>query len=377
MDLPKDPPIAPGVAESMVASLLCRPVADVAGYGRSAGQIDVLADVNIVAKDWSRDQVGGIDLFVVAGDGSRLRKVGAFGYPSAEVRFAVSVGDHIELTGDIRGQAARIATIDLGGLSLPVPEVLRFEVRTRQGARILGAGQFPSSLFRIAPPTTTKVKIEVVRDAAFSLNELVAYLLKLSGKSFADTSGATTLRQRMHDELGDAVGEIRNPMGSGPPEVLSVDLIQRIVGHLQDVSESELQSAARRDWDGFRSAPELRMALEQVFRSMPSSVLSDLAMSTIGLPRPGTAEARPAGLSAAVAPAMPVTAFPPRAAPVAGGDLRERFFRDVGSWELFESRASLERGLLAARALLSMGGMEPARRSRLESLCREIEDLLG
>ncbi len=372
-----DRPLQVNFAESTVASLLCRPVADVSGFGRSGGRIDVLADANIVAHDWSRNHLGGIDLVVVAGDGSQLRKVGVFGYPSAEVRFAVSVDDHIELAGDVRGLAARIASVDLGGISLPVPETLRFEVRTRQGARILGAGQFPSSLFRIAPPTNVKVKLEALRDAAFSLNELVAYLLKLSGKSYADTSGATTLRQRIHDELGDAVGHIRNPLGSGPPEVLSVDLIQRIVGHLGDVSESELQSAARRDWDGFRSTPELRTALEQVFRAMPSSVLSDFALSTIGLPRPGTAQSRPAELVGAPGPSMSVNAWVARATSAAGGDLRERFFRDVGSWELFESRSSLDRGLLAARTRLSMGGIEPARRSRLESLCREIEDLLG
>ena len=372
---PPPPPPLPPPPGLLVGSLLWRTSADGAGYGSLSMQIDVLADHNLASREWSQDAHGGLELVVLSSDGSRLRKIGVFGYPSAEVRFPVSVADPLEVAGTLNGKVARIAIVDLGGLSQPVPEVLRFEVRTRQDGRALAFGEFPSKQFRIAPPTARQVSIEVLRDWKFSMNELVAYLLKLSDKAYGDTSGATILRQKLHDELGDAVTNFQSRTGLGPPELLSVEQIQGLIASLEGVRRDELQSSARRDWEGFRSVPDLRIALEQVFRSMPSSVLSDLAMSTIGLSRPGTAEPPMAPSRDTPWRSAEIEVRPMTILSIVRGDLPHRYLRDVGGREDLGTPASRTRALVFARRLLSMGGLEPARRSRIEALCLEIEDL--
>ena len=369
------------------ASLFCRVANSPVGFSHYPGRIEVLADHNVVSEDWAREGTTEIDLSVTDGEGHPLRKVGVFGFPTADLKFPVSLTDIVELSGGLQGKACRIATVDLGGLS-KVPKVIRFSVRSRYGAREFGTADFPSSAFSIAPPTTREVSIDDARPCVFALTILWAYLLRISGKSSMDRGPVMALRDMLHGELGDeglrALGvSLRE---GAPPAVLDVEFVQSIVSFLERLNPSEerLREMAMAAWQQISRRPDLRAALEHLMRRVPVSVLSDAAMQSVGLPRPAVSGARPTavepgsqwnrgyldqGISVApVASAVPVG--------IASGGVEDSFFAEIGVSNPLQNRAQIVEGLLALSQCLSSGGLDPARASRIRALIALLEESL-
>lgn len=381
------PEAAPRAA---MASLICRVSNPGFGFGQQGGRIEVLADHGVVSEDWTQASNEGVDLVVTDGSGRPLRKVGLFGFPTAHLKYPVSLSDPVELSGGLFGKVSRIATVDLSGLS-DIPPVIRFSVRSRYGARVYGTADFPSSAFSIAPPPTRRVSVDDARQVVFILSSLWACLLRLSGRSAADNIAVMALRDILHGELGDeGVRELGVSVREGSqPAVLDVDFVQSLVSYLerQNPREDGLRDMAMAAWQQVARRPDLRAALEQLLRRVPSTVLSDAAMHAIGLPRPSAPGARSSVVEPApfrhvhttypAEPAQPKFHAFASAAPFAVGALPERFFAEVGVFNPLQQRADFDRGLQALNERRLQGGLDPIRAERIRALIAELEAHLG